>query len=460
MARSFSSASSQYLSYGSAWVAAEPLTMACWFNPTSDTVAQTLMSICDTDAANSFSLNIGSGASDSATATTTASGSGAAAVTLNRITPNAWNHAAAVFTSSSNRSIFVNNNTASNALSRVVSGLDTSYIAAQHNGTSLSNYFNGLIAECAIWSAALTTNEIKALWKGRSPLTIRRQALIAYYPLGGFQGQSDRDFWRSGLTLSSSNSPTWGDHPRVVHVPVYGGLKVTYSTSVPITLTADVVTAVSSLIVPSLSAGGLTLSSPTLAGTASAITPAYSLGAVSVSPVVINALAENLTPVFSFGELTLSGPVVTGLSSAITPTYSLGALSIVPDTITAIAESLTPVFSFSSLTINVPIALASGAVSVVSITPQPLSLEAPLVDSSASIVDCSVQLSGVSIATPVVECLGQVSSPDIFIINPVQWDDGGLSLVTTSLTSFCRIATNCADVCSLILVSEKLCSLV
>lgn len=69
---------------------------------------------------------------------------------------------------------------------------------------------NGLLAECAIWSVALTDDEINSLAKGFKPSRIRPQSLVFYAPL--VRAAIDV---RQGLALTPVNSPTVADHPRV-----------------------------------------------------------------------------------------------------------------------------------------------------------------------------------------------------------------------------------------------------
>jgi hypothetical protein len=54
-----------------------------------------------------------------------------------------------------------------------------------------SNDFDGRIGGCAIWGAALNDDEHKALYHGVSPLTIRRGALLGWWPLLGGSPEPD-----------------------------------------------------------------------------------------------------------------------------------------------------------------------------------------------------------------------------------------------------------------------------
>ena len=86
--------------------------------------------------------------------------------------------------------------------------------------TSAVNPLNGRVADAAIWDADLTEQEIMGLARGNYPPTVRPQSLRNYYPLGGRYGQNDRDFWKSKIDLTATNSPTWVEHPRIVYPQV------------------------------------------------------------------------------------------------------------------------------------------------------------------------------------------------------------------------------------------------
>lgn len=68
------------------------------------------------------------------------------------------------------------------------------------NGDDNSHYMYGDVGECYVYSTSLTANEIHALSRGASPLTVRRGNLIGYWPLYPDQ-QYD---W--------TNGPYWPDH--------------------------------------------------------------------------------------------------------------------------------------------------------------------------------------------------------------------------------------------------------
>lgn len=73
------------------------------------------------------------------------------------------------------------------------------------------HHMEGRVAEVGIWDVALDDDEIAALASGFSPLFIRPQSLVYYAPL-----IRDEDEDRvGGLSLTATNTPTVGTHPRV-----------------------------------------------------------------------------------------------------------------------------------------------------------------------------------------------------------------------------------------------------
>lgn len=81
--------------------------------------------------------------------------------------------------------------------------------ALSHAG-STSSYWDGRIAELALWDAALTAGEHAAYAAGASPLLVRRSGLIAYTPF--LSGVNDRVLG-AGTDVSTTNV----DHPRVIY---------------------------------------------------------------------------------------------------------------------------------------------------------------------------------------------------------------------------------------------------
>lgn len=87
----------------------------------------------------------------------------------------------------------------------------TKYIGRDVNG---SQWWNGGLAELALWNAALTDDEAVSYHKGLSPLLIRPSLRRAYWPLMGRYSPEIDVVGGANATLVST--PTAGDHPPVI----------------------------------------------------------------------------------------------------------------------------------------------------------------------------------------------------------------------------------------------------
>jgi len=196
---------------GTVPVTAAPFTMACWFNVTDITAGHCLMSLGDFNTNNyHYMAANGDVASDPLKCTTKAGGADNTATTAGSYSASTWQHACAVFASATSRTIYLNGgNSGTNTGSASPTGID--YIAIGRIRVS-NNWFNtwtgGSFAECAIWNAALNTDEVAALAKGFSPSKIRPQNLVFYVP--GIREIIDV---RGGLALTHSGNSV-AAHPR------------------------------------------------------------------------------------------------------------------------------------------------------------------------------------------------------------------------------------------------------
>ena len=94
----------------------------------------------------------------------------------------------------------------------VLDNADNFYIG----NSRLNNYFEGKIAECAAYSVSLTAAEIAVLAAGFSPLFVRPDKLVGYWPLGGPYAPVNTDIV-GGNTLTINNSPAAEAPPRIIY---------------------------------------------------------------------------------------------------------------------------------------------------------------------------------------------------------------------------------------------------
>ena len=75
------------------------------------------------------------------------------------------------------------------------------------------------VAEIAMWNVALSSDERAALVAGYSPLFVRPQNLVVYFPLLGGSGASGAEVdWVSGQSVSITGSDiAVVDHPRIIY---------------------------------------------------------------------------------------------------------------------------------------------------------------------------------------------------------------------------------------------------
>lgn len=188
MARDFDG-STEYLTNAS-WsgVVSMPLTIAGWFYSDSATARQTICAIVDTaTTTNLFMLEADGGAAgDPIKASQAAGGTVNSASTSTGYSTGVWTHAAAVFATTTSRTAYINGGSSGTSTStrNNPSGLDSVSIGRLGYSTPI-NYLNGRTAEVGVWNAELTATEIATLAKGVSPLLVRADALVSYWPIVG-----------------------------------------------------------------------------------------------------------------------------------------------------------------------------------------------------------------------------------------------------------------------------------
>jgi hypothetical protein len=217
MSRHFVAASTQYLGKSvTPPVTDVPLTMAFWYRQAS-AVSMTGMSFSDSALVNKrFNVTVRNTQiirinqhdnTTSGQADTTATGA-----------LNVWNHACGVFTSDNSRTVYLNGGNAVNNTTNVagsMASMNEIYIG-RLGGSVPSGYFNGDIAEAAVWNVALSAQEVASLAAGTNPRLIRPENLVLYYPLyGEASPETNLGLDGSAYNLTLTNTPT-----TEVHAPV------------------------------------------------------------------------------------------------------------------------------------------------------------------------------------------------------------------------------------------------
>ncbi|RKY12812.1 MAG: hypothetical protein DRP52_04265, partial [Planctomycetota bacterium] len=186
MARLFNG-SNEYLELDSTPVTAAPLTIVARFyqDDVSTWANRCIAGVFDLSSpSNWFVLKTKiDGAGNYIRADTRSSSGWQEVASTAQFSGNTWHHAAAVFASSTSRTVYLDGgNSATNTTSVTPSGIDRISIA-RLGDSSPGNYMSGRVAEVAMYNAALSADEIASLARGFSPLLIRTQNLVGYWPL-------------------------------------------------------------------------------------------------------------------------------------------------------------------------------------------------------------------------------------------------------------------------------------
>jgi hypothetical protein len=220
MACEFDDLNSDYLVREEAVVTDYPFTMACAFYCDDITVAPVLMAVLDRDSdTRSCLLQLINDGGNYEVWARTANGTWCQAQTTTTFILSTWNHACGVFAAANDRRVFLNGGgKGTDSTSRTTSGYDRTCIGALMRASS-GNYMSGYIAEAAIWNAALTDEEVAVLAEFVSPLSVRPQNLIAYWPLVRDIGGSPKKWQElvAGRQLQNGNEPTAANtHCRII----------------------------------------------------------------------------------------------------------------------------------------------------------------------------------------------------------------------------------------------------
>lgn len=259
MSRLFDNASSDRLTVASTPITSTPLTMSGWFYTDEfvNGLYYAIMSLANNGATTSYHslvARVSSGGQGELWALTRAGGTNQDVVL--GFAANQWQHAGGVWASDTSREVFLDGvgSGTPDTTERIPSGINAVDVG-RVGDSSPTHYFSGYIAECGLWNVALTDVEMAILALGCSPLFIRPQSLVAYWPLtreindkvGGYtltatgttvEPVQPRIFYPVPPFLSYPVSAAGGDIN--VTVPVASIQITTYAPTVEITAHIDV----------------------------------------------------------------------------------------------------------------------------------------------------------------------------------------------------------------------------
>jgi len=207
MAFSFDGITSK-LSLGTALITAVPFTVACFFKE-STVAIKTMFTADNANITNRFVLSSSTGGIIQALTTNTTN---ASATTTETYADNMWNSAAMVSGSATSRYAVLNGRfSVVNSTSKTPTGISTFIIGNSSAGTSS---WDGLLAEFAVWQAALTPRELQSYNSGVPASLIRPENLILYMPLT--QQVGVKDFGPQSLILANTAAVPVSDHPLIL----------------------------------------------------------------------------------------------------------------------------------------------------------------------------------------------------------------------------------------------------
>lgn len=189
---------------------AYPFTFACRFYPTSVGATQYMVYLTNNAQSDLFALSLGN--TSKLRANVAGAGSGNYSESGAVVTANAWHTAVGVFTSTTSRTVYLDGVAgATDTVARSPSLAQTKVFVGVQNG---GNPFSGRIAEVAMWNTGLTADDVASFNAGFSPLLIRPQSLIEYWPLFG-AASPEPSLRNASNALSLTGAPSAASHPRV-----------------------------------------------------------------------------------------------------------------------------------------------------------------------------------------------------------------------------------------------------
>jgi len=201
---------------GSGPVSAWPVTLACWFRPRGfDNDPQGLVVPHETTNVNAFGLGIWDGGSQ--TPQLCAFGAGTLLFQYGGgLTQDVLYHAAVVFTGTSTATkLYLNGAKVTGGNAPSFPSVDGLYVGDVLIGAS-ERFADCEIGEVVVYTAALSDDEVWALSRGYTPMSVRRAEASRYWPIFG-NDSPERDSSAAGASLTMLGSPIAA---KVAHPPL------------------------------------------------------------------------------------------------------------------------------------------------------------------------------------------------------------------------------------------------
>jgi len=211
MARHFAVGSSQYLTRAGAALAARPFSIACWAKPTTIVANSCLCAVQENDGlSGGWYLRL-----DGSTHVRAMDYDGsvvADAISAGSLTVGTWAHVAGTFDTATNF-VYLNGvqSTGAAARAKTTIAAPETFVGALHAGP-ITFFFDGDLAEVAIWNGILTPTEVATLAAGKSAALVRAAALVGYYKILGTASPEPDEKGGTSLTV---NGATPAPHPPI-----------------------------------------------------------------------------------------------------------------------------------------------------------------------------------------------------------------------------------------------------
>lgn len=210
-----------------------------------------------------------------------------------------------------------------------------------------TGYADGVFAELAYYSDVLSGNEIAALARGISPLSVRPTAITNYWPLWGLHSPEINLVGGASSGTLTGTSQTSGP-------PTSPFLLDLWRASAPdgfssITFTPDTAPAAATALIASALLTSLSLTPANAVAGSSALIGAEILGSISVSPTFGSANAEALLgAVMLNGVIATPSPAVVA-TSAMIGSVALSSVMVSPATAGCTVTATSPTINLDSL---------------------------------------------------------------------------------------------------------------
>ncbi len=214
MAESFS-VSTDHLRVSSEVRSVTPMTIGAWFYSTDADNVQVIVDLAD-GTGDRYRLALrGNVAGDPVAAMTCDVVSCKWADSTTGYSTNTWQHACGVFAADDSRKVFLDGgNTDTEVSSKTTASLGEATVGSSSSDDS-GKYVRGSVAEVGIWDIALSDAEVLELAAGYSPLCVRPDSLVAYWPLvGRYSPEISLINATHNLTVTGATASA---HPRIIY---------------------------------------------------------------------------------------------------------------------------------------------------------------------------------------------------------------------------------------------------